>query len=74
MTAVIDELQPDLVHAMRLPFEGFVAAAAVKTAPLIISIWGNDFTFFADRSRRLSELANAVMRRRQAHSSEASFL
>jgi len=63
MTALIHDLKPDLVHAMRLPFEGFLAAAAVKTVPLLISIWGNDFTLFADRSRRLGELADAALLR-----------
>jgi glycosyltransferase involved in cell wall biosynthesis len=48
---------------MRLPFEGFLAAAAVRNFPLLISIWGNDFTLFADRSRRLSELADAALQR-----------
>lgn len=63
MTALINELRPDLVHAMRLPFEGYLAAAAVKTSPLLISIWGNDFTLFADRSRQLGELTNAALQR-----------
>ena len=51
--SLIADLQPDLVHAMRLPFEGFLAAAAVEKVPLLISVWGNDFTLFANRSRKL---------------------
>lgn len=66
MAALIDRLQPDIVHAMRLPYEGYLAAAAVRTAPLLISVWGNDFTLFADRSRRLSELTNQVLARADA--------
>ena len=37
-------VQPDLVHAMRIPFEGIVAAAACLSEPLLISVWGNEFT------------------------------
>jgi glycosyltransferase involved in cell wall biosynthesis len=66
MSALVDRLRPDLVHAMRLPYEGFLAAVAVKTAPLLISLWGNDFTFFADHNHKLGELADAAMRRADA--------
>jgi hypothetical protein len=49
----LSELKPDLVYAMRLPYEGLFAAAAVNSAPLLISIWGNDLTLFAEGYRRL---------------------
>lgn len=54
---VIDQLNPDLVHAMRIPFEGMIASQAVSTAaqtpdtkrvPLLVSVWGNDFTLHAN--------------------------
>ena len=63
MNALIEAVQPDLVHAMRLPFEGFLAAAAVKSSRLLLSVWGNDFTLFADRNRKLGKLADAALRR-----------
>jgi glycosyltransferase involved in cell wall biosynthesis len=63
LTALIDELRPDLVHAMRLPYEGFMAAAAVHSRPLLLSIWGNDFTLFANRSRKLSKLTDLALQR-----------
>ena len=44
------EIQPDLVHAMRIPFEGMLAAEAGLSAPLITSVWGNDFTLHAPSS------------------------
>lgn len=46
----LDRIQPDLVHAMRLPFEGMMAAEASYTGPLLISVWGNDFTLHAPAS------------------------
>jgi len=42
-----EEVKPDLVHAMRVPYEGMVSADAYTGIPLIVSIWGNDFTLHA---------------------------
>jgi glycosyltransferase involved in cell wall biosynthesis len=45
---VIERVKPDLVHAMRIPYEGMLAADAVSgLAPLLVSVWGNDFTLHA---------------------------
>jgi glycosyltransferase involved in cell wall biosynthesis len=60
---LIQDLRPDLVHAMRLPFEALLAAHGVKDRPLLISIWGNDFSLFADRDRRLRQLTASALRR-----------
>ena len=43
----IEEVKPDLIHAMRIPYEGMLAADAYTGIPLIVSIWGNDFTLHA---------------------------
>ncbi len=43
----IETVKPDLVHAMRIPYEGMLAADAYTGIPLIVSIWGNDFTLHA---------------------------
>ena len=56
LRAVIAHLHPDLVHAMRIPFEGMLAAEAGPGAPLLVSVWGNDFTLHAT--------ASPLMRRR----------
>jgi glycosyltransferase involved in cell wall biosynthesis len=61
LRGIIADLRPDLVHAMRLPYEGYLAGAAVKDTPLLLSIWGNDFTLFANRSRRLSKLTDRAL-------------
>ena len=50
---------------MRIPFEGILAAQALEgTAfPLLLSVWGNDFTFFAKKSPLVARLtARALMR------------
>lgn len=43
----ITRVRPEIVHAMRIPFEGMLAADARSTAPLVVSVWGNDFTLHA---------------------------
>ncbi len=47
LRTVIEHMQPDLVHAMRIPYEGMLAADAYTGVPLLISAWGNDFTLHA---------------------------
>jgi len=47
---IVSRVQPDLIHAMRIPYEGMLAANAGLRIPLIVSTWGNDFTLHADSS------------------------
>lgn len=53
LRAFIQEVQPDLIHALRMPYEGILTACALdagrvsRSIPFIASIWGNDFTFHA---------------------------
>ncbi len=47
LRSVIERIQPDLVHAMRIPYEGMTAADAYAGPPLLVSVWGNDFTLHA---------------------------
>ncbi len=54
---VIERTEPDLIHAMRIPYEGIIASMAMmqhkqaggnnSKIPLLISVWGNDFTLHA---------------------------
>ncbi|MDH5606101.1 MAG: glycosyltransferase family 4 protein [Anaerolineae bacterium] len=45
---IIADVRPDLVHALRIPYEGMLAALADPAAPLIVSVWGNDFTLHGE--------------------------
>jgi len=47
LRTVIERVQPDLIHAMRIPYEGMLAADAYNGIPMLVSIWGNDFTLHA---------------------------
>ncbi len=59
-------IRPDLVHALRVPFEGMLAAAADPQAPLLCSTWGNDFTFHARSTPTMRLATRRAMRRAQA--------
>jgi glycosyltransferase involved in cell wall biosynthesis len=65
---IIRQLNPDLVHAMRIPFEGILAARALEgeQVPLLVSVWGNDFTLFAKDSPEIARLTRRAMGRADA--------
>ncbi len=65
---IIRTLNPDIVHAMRIPFEGILASRALEgePAPLLVSVWGNDFTLFAQDSPEIARLTRRAMSRADA--------
>ncbi len=48
--SLVQKINPDLVHALRIPFEGMLAVGVPVKIPLVISIWGNDLTLHARRT------------------------
>jgi glycosyltransferase involved in cell wall biosynthesis len=60
LQTLIERHRPDLVHAMRIPFEG-IAAGALTGPPLVVSVWGNDFTLFASRTRMMAKATRRTM-------------
>lgn len=76
LAEIIAQVSPDLIHAMRIPYEGMVAAEAysrpgsagvASPPPLLVSIWGNDFTLhaaanfmMARRTRQVLSMADAI--------------
>ena len=54
-------VRPDLVHAMRIPFEAIMATAASPSAPLLISVWGNDFTLHAPSTPWMGRLTRRAL-------------
>jgi glycosyltransferase involved in cell wall biosynthesis len=61
LRAWIEQIQPDLVHAMRIPYEGMLAADAYGGPPLLVSIWGNDFTLHAPAGRLMRHYTRWTM-------------
>ena len=67
LNEIIAETQPDLIHALRVPYEGMLAATAKNLAPdnfppLLISIWGNDFTLHAPASPLMRKYTRQALR------------
>jgi glycosyltransferase involved in cell wall biosynthesis len=68
---IIQQIQPELIHAMRIPFEGMIATEAIEQlrskaepaskTPLLVSVWGNDFTLHAKSTRRLTRTTQRVL-------------
>lgn len=70
LAAIISETAPDIIHAMRIPYEGMVAARACSflrstgaqgLPPLLISIWGNDFTLHASANSMMARQTHQAM-------------
>ncbi|MBC7876310.1 MAG: glycosyltransferase family 4 protein [Anaerolineales bacterium] len=62
----IQEVQPDLVHAMRVPYEGMLTAYAYSKLkdskpPFIVSVWGNDFTLHASSTPLMKRYTRLTM-------------
>lgn len=62
----IARIKPDLIHAMRIPYEGMLAAMVDPGPPLLISVWGNDFTLHAPSSSRMAHLTRYALNRADA--------
>jgi glycosyltransferase involved in cell wall biosynthesis len=60
---IVNEIQPDLVHALRIPFEGMLASLTPKDIPLLVSIWGNDLTLHARTSPFMASHTRKALRR-----------
>jgi glycosyltransferase involved in cell wall biosynthesis len=63
---VIEAIEPDLVHAMRIPYEGMLASAVVTPIPLALSIWGNDFTLHASSTPAMARSTRHTLARADA--------
>lgn len=60
---IIDQEKPDLVQALRIPFEGMLAAYTPPGTPLAASIWGNDLTLHARGSAAMAGLTRRTLMR-----------
>ena len=66
LRTLIEQIRPDLVHAMRYPYEGIITAMASPNAPLIVSVWGNDFTLHAKANPLIGYLTRRALKKTSA--------
>jgi glycosyltransferase involved in cell wall biosynthesis len=60
---IVESLGPQLIHTLRIPFEGMLAQYAPLKYPLVVSIWGNDLTLHANGSYRMGIYTQYTLQR-----------
>jgi glycosyltransferase involved in cell wall biosynthesis len=60
---IVRDLKPELVHALRIPFEGMLCSWLPEEIPLVISTWGNDLTLHARGSTLMRTLTRRTLKR-----------
>jgi glycosyltransferase involved in cell wall biosynthesis len=63
---IVEQVNPDVVHALRIPFEGMLASYTPRKKPLVTSIWGNDLTLHAPASLAMRQFTRRCLRRSDA--------
>lgn len=61
--AFLDKVRPDLVHALRIPFEGMLGSFTPPGLPFITATWGNDLTLHARGSRQMRRYTRKCLQR-----------
>jgi glycosyltransferase involved in cell wall biosynthesis len=66
LRAALEQVELDVLHALRIPYEGMLAAGADPVVPLILSVWGNDFTLHARSAPWMAWLTRRAVTRADA--------
>ena len=67
---LIKQIQPDLVHALRIPFEGMLGSYTPQGIPFIAATWGNDLTLHALGSHMMVQFTKRCLARADGLSSD----
>lgn len=59
----VDQIKPDIIHALRVPFEGMLARVTPEGLPFVVSIWGNDLTLHAHGSPLMARETRLTLQR-----------
>ena len=60
---LVISIQPDIIHALRIPFEGMLASFTPRPIPLLVSTWGNDLTLHAKKGWFMGQLTRRCLTR-----------
>lgn len=72
LSGIVRNARPDLVHALRIPYEGMCAAWLPGDIPLAVSIWGNDLTLHAEGSFLMRWMTRKTLKRANMLAADAS--
>jgi len=72
LNRLVGRIRPDAVHALRIPFEGMLAAQLPAKYPLAVSIWGNDLTLHAEGGWLMGVLTRRTLKRADALAADAA--
>lgn len=68
LATLMAQINPQIIHAMRIPFEGMVTSIALqgearmRGIPFLVSVWGNDFTLHAPSSPGMGRYTRFTMK------------
>ena len=70
---IINEIKPDVIHGLRIPFEGILASEVCpENVPLVLSVWGNDFTLFGQSKKIANKISSALSKTSFLHTDSAN--
>jgi glycosyltransferase involved in cell wall biosynthesis len=58
---IVKFVRPDIIHALRIPFEGMLSYHSPVEIPFLVSTWGNDITLHARGSLLMAILTHRVL-------------
>lgn len=67
---LVRELQPYLVHALRIPFEGMLGSYTPQGTPFLATTWGNDLTLHAGGSLLMRTFTKRCLTRADGFSAD----
>lgn len=71
LAGIIDAEQPDLVHALRIPFEGMLGSFTPEEIPFAVSVWGNDLTLHSQGSAAMARYTLRTLQRADGLAADA---
>lgn len=68
---IVEQEKPDIVHALRVPYEGMLARVTPAGIPFVASIWGNDLTLHAHGSPLMARETRQTLQRSEGLMADA---
>lgn len=72
LNRIIADTNPDLIHALRIPYEGMALSYYKGSIPTAVSIWGNDLTLHARGSGLMRRLTVKTLKQMSGLAADAA--